>query len=447
MTRWHLGIVLLLLPVCWAAAGKPTPAERGREALLGRAFAPPVASAAGYDSLWKRWGLPAKPGDYAEAVGRRYGLHRAPYDNHGLPMGLRETRGLLGGQAVTVDCMLCHGGAIAGRSYVGLPNGSVDVQSLFDDLAAADGLPNPAPYHFSNVRGTFEAVATAEYLLAFRDADLNVRLPTALGPLHDQVCEDTPAWWLLKKKKTMYHGGTIDAHSMRSLMTFMLSPLTSGDFIKKQEPTFHDIKAYLLTLEPPKYPFPIDRLRAERGRRVFERTCSRCHGTYGEHWTYPNKVIDVDVVGTDPALADTATEEGMTRYRATWFGQERRPDGELYPLPCRRGYQAPPLDGVWATAPYFHNGSVPTLYNVLNSKSRPRIYTRSYRTEEEAYDKVRIGWKVTVLEHAPDAKASGYERRKVYDTTQPGRHNTGHLFGDRLSEEERMEVIEYLKTL
>src|SRR5262249_37649977 len=155
-------------------------------------------------------------------------------DNHGLPMGLREQRGLLGGKAVGADCLLCHGGSIAGRSYVGLGNASLDLHGLFQDLGAADGVPVALPYRFSNTRGTIEAVATLEFLLAFRDADLSVRPPEFLGPIHDRVCEDTPAWWLLKKKRTMYHGGSIDAHALRSLMTFMLSPLTSGTFIKKQ---------------------------------------------------------------------------------------------------------------------------------------------------------------------------------------------------------------------
>ena len=108
---------------------------------------------------------------------------------------------------------------------------------------------------------------------------------------------------------------------------------------------------------------------------------------------------------------------------------------------------APPLDGIWATAPYLHNGSVPTLYEVLNSKSRPKLFTRSFKTDEADYDKVKIGWKVTVLEKPTDPKLPAIERRKVYDTTQPGRSNVGHTYGDELSEEERGAVVEYLKTL
>src|SRR5262249_18337070 len=105
------------------------------------------------------------------------------------------------------------------------------------------------------------------------------------------------------------------------------------------------------------------------------------------------------------------------------------------------------LDGIWATAPYFHNGSVPTLYHVLNSRARPRIYTRSFQTGVEDYDAVKAGWKITVLEKGPEASLPPIERRKVYDTTQPGRSNGGHTFGDAFTDEERSAVIEYLKTL
>src|SRR5262249_48323595 len=107
----------------------------------------------------------------------------------------------------------------------------------------------------------------------------------------------------------------------------------------------------------------------------------------------------------------------------------------------------PPLDGVWATAPYFHNGSVPTIYHVLNSRARPRVYTRSYRTGTEDYDPIKLGWKFSVLDTPADPKKPGFELRKIYDTTQPGRGNSGHLFGDKFSDDERTAVIEYLKTL
>ena len=68
-------------------------------------------------------------------------------------------------------------------------------------------------------------------------------------------------------------------------------------------------------------------------------------------------------------------------------------------------------------------------------------------TDETAYDKLRVGWKVTELREPPARNEPPIEQRKVYDTSKPGRANTGHLYGDDLSDEEREQVIEYLKTL
>src|SRR5437667_158785 len=73
-------------------------------------------------------------------------------------------------------------------------------------------------------------VSAVLFLMQFRDADLNVQKAIRLN-LPGPVCEDVPAWWLLKKKTTMYHTGVTDARSVRSLMPFMLSPLNGGAYI------------------------------------------------------------------------------------------------------------------------------------------------------------------------------------------------------------------------
>jgi hypothetical protein len=245
----------------------------------------------------------------------------------------------------------------------------------------------------------------------------------------------------------MYHIAEADTRSVRTMMPFLLNPLRGAAALKALEPVFADIRAYLLTVQPPAYPFPIDRPRAERGRTIFERTCSRCHGTYGPDGHYPNKVVPLDEIGTDPTLARGFAPEPVAHYLESWFARERGPDGEPYHGLHGEGYQAPPLDGLWATAPYFHNGSTPTVYHVLNSRSRPRVFTRSFRGDIEDYDPGRLGWKISVLDGPPDPALPAIERRKVYDTAQPGRGNGGHTFGDHLTEDQRMAVIEYLKTL
>jgi hypothetical protein len=431
-----------------APSPAPTATERGYKALTETAFIPGFWSKRTIPNAWKHWdGVKEKPADYDAAFLDRYGLHAAPYPNDGMPMGLRKA-GLILGQGIGADCMLCHGGSILGKSYIGLGNSTLDIQGLFEDMAQADGLPPKLPFTFSNVRGTNEADGFGVYLLGFRNPDLSPRDSWKNLGLRDDTCADVPAWWLMKKKRTIYYTGATDSRSVRTLMQFMMHPLTPARAFEKAEPAFRDIQQYLLNLEPPKYPFAIDKVKAAKGEMVFRDHCAKCHGTYGEKWTYPNKVIPLEEIGTDPKRhAGVSTDYGIA-YSESWFGKEK--DGWFVDGKSLRwtpGYQAPPLDGIWATAPYLHNGSVPTLYGMLNSKTRPKLFTRSFKTEGADYDKEKVGWKVTELTSPPSDKLPGFEKRKVYDTSKPGRSNAGHTYGDELSDEERWQVIEYLKQL
>jgi hypothetical protein len=449
MNRWLVGLAAVLAgltTVLAADAGHPaaSSADRGREAVRGRpALNPPVCSAETFDTLWKQWGLAEKPADYAAAVRDRYGLHAAPYDNGGLPMGCHEARGLFG-KGVGTDCLLCHAGTVAGRTVVGLGNSTLDLEGLLGDMLGASR--RAVSFRLSYARGTIDPVSPAAFLASLRDAELNLQPQVPLDYYRD-LCSEPPAWWLLKKKKTRDWTGAVDARTTRLDMVTILSPFNSAAFVKKQEPVFADIHAFVMIVEPPKYPFAIDARRAERGGAVFADHCARCHGTYGERWTYPNKVIPVDKVGTDPRLAESFSDRNVRHFNESWLAREAGPDGQPFLVLDTKGYQAPPLDGVWATAPYFHNGSAPTVYHVLNSAARPKVFTRSYRTGADEYDPVRLGWKVTVLDAPPAAGVPEFERRKVYDTTLPGRGNGGHTFGDDLTDDDRLAVIEYLKTL
>src|SRR4051794_29725564 len=73
-----------------SADPSPASAERGRAALLGRCFSAPLVARSAYETLWKQWGLKARPDDFDQRVRDRYGLHEPPYPNDGLPMGLRR---------------------------------------------------------------------------------------------------------------------------------------------------------------------------------------------------------------------------------------------------------------------------------------------------------------------------------------------------------------------
>jgi hypothetical protein len=443
MSRWIFLCVGLVLTSAEARADDAEVIARGKKALETRAFNPAPWTVEAYENAWKHWQpKPEKaPANYDQAFRAHYGLHPAPFENGRYPMGLRKGPD---GKGLAIDCMICHGGSLLGESYVGLGNASLDLQALFEDMNAASGRPDKLPYAASNVRGTNEAFGMTEFLVAFRNPDLSPREKRLPGKVSDDVCEDVPAWWHLKRKTTMYHTGSTDARSVRSLMQFMLAPENPRAAFEKEEAVFRDIQAYLLSLEPPNYPFTIDKDLASQGQKLFGQHCVECHGTYGPNGKYKNKIVPQKRVGTDATRLSGLSSDYFEFYNQSWFAEEKP---ERFKATKPEGYQAPPLGGIWATAPYFHNGSAPTVFHVLNSKARPKFFTRTYRTEKEDYDPVKLGWKITELKGPADPKLPAIEQRKVYDTTQPGRGNGGHTFGDDFDEGQRRAIIEYLKTL
>src|SRR5262245_16560423 len=344
MRGWLLAAVMASLAT-GASAAEKTAAQRGREALVGKSYGPPMFMSGSYQNLWKAWGLKEKPADFDRRLRQRYGMHEPDYENDGLPMGFRTAKSLLG-KGVGNDCMMCHASSLFGKTVMGLGNSSLDLQAVFDDAARMQGMKSFTPYPVSNVRGTSEAGASAVYLFQYRNPDLSLRAQPSKMVYSSDTCDDVPAWWNLKKKKTMYHSGSHSSLAVRSLMIFMISPLNSADFIKRSEADFKDIAQYLLSIEQPKYSFPIDRQKAETGKKVFEATSARCHGTYGDHPTYPNKIVDLDTIGTDRRLIEGFDGTGTKVYNESWFAMELGPDGKPLHAVETGGYQAPPLDGV-----------------------------------------------------------------------------------------------------
>lgn len=453
--RWRaraIAIAVALLAssgpaIAWEPGPSPAPmspaAERGRIALTQTSLLPPAWSPDAFAKAGSAWPSvpPTDPAEYAAAFNARYGLHPAPYPNDGLPMGLRRAESSKSGRkGIMIDCMACHGGSIGGTSYVGLGNTQLDLSALLVELNKADGKRPPIfTFTLNTVRGSVNAGQVSAALLQLRNRDLSFRtFPLPLGA--DLPEMDVPAWWLLKKKRTMYIDGRTDARSVRTNMQFTLGDLTL-DELKKLEPTFRDIREYFLSLEPPKYPFPIDSAKAEAGRAVFEKACSKCHGTYGPDGSYPNVVVGLDRIGTDPVRARGLSKGLVAHYNGTWLGEEHPADED----PEVVGYQAPPLDGIWATAPYLHNGSVPTVRALLKSDERPGRFRRPSSTGFEHYDRDRLGWKAEAVEESPPLHDPA--SKWIYDTSRRGLGNGGHTFGDSLSEADRMTIIEYLKTL
>jgi hypothetical protein len=96
-----------------------------------------------------------------------------------------------------------------------------------------------------------------------------------------------------------------------------------------------------------------------------------------------------------------------------------------------------PLDGVWLRAPFLHNGSVPTLRDLLEvPENRPKEFYRGY----DVYDPVKVGFVSNVTEE------NGHKYFR-YDTSTPGNSNAGHLYGTSLTAEEKDALVEYIKKL
>ena len=102
----------------------------------------------------------------------------------------------------------------------------------------------------------------------------------------------------------------------------------------------------------------------------------------------------------------------------------------------------PPLDGIWMTSPYLHNDSVPSLATLLDSTIRPTFWQRA-SLDSNDYDEVEVGWRYQVETRGREAGAGP----EIYDTTRMGYLNEGHTYADHLTSEQRLDLIEYLKTL
>ena len=401
----------------------------------------------------------------------RKGFHDSPFDldrtgdADGIPYNFNVVASGSGDDTtarvklVTPNCLTCHAEMLHGQLVIGLGNNSADhtaysqrqfkAASIAIQVGYGKRSPEWAGYYplsrsheaigrliLTQVRGVNPADKIFAALAAHRRTeDLSWLEEKQFDVPTEVVPTDVPAWWLMKKKNALYYNGLGRGDFARlSSASGMLTMRDSAE-AQRMDAHFPDVMAWIRTLKPPKYPYPIDPNLAAAGRKIFETTCYKCHGTYGDSVSYPNLLVSLEKVGTDPLLSTTYQKfpEYHNWYNSSWYGQGPY-RGILQP---NDGYVAPPLDGVWATAPYLHNASVPTLDDVLNSPQRPVYWKRKFDNAD--YDPQKGGWRYTVKSAKTD--------NETYDTTLPGYGNGGHRFGDRLTTEERRAVVEYLKTL
>ncbi len=451
--RYPLFLLLIVAGAIAAFAEQPAAVRRGYELLTHKPYLPPDFDEETFDNVWRQWpeslrseAERATPEVRRHMAFERYGLTPRPDDP------TKPLQYVVDQQGWTMNCFACHGGLIPDgrggtRVWPGAPNSRFALQTLTEEtrlvkaelhktLSRMDVGGVFVPLGATN--GTTNAVMFGVVLMGFRDANLvfHSDRPVARLTNHDM---DAPPWWHFGRKRMLYIDGFAEK-GHRGLMQFMLVKANGPEKFRHWEAEFRDVFAYLSSIEPPKYPYPIDEPLAERGRLSFNRVCADCHGTYGSGGGYPERLVPIEEVATDRVRLDALTPAHREAYGESWFAEF----GKKANLSDPGGYVAPPLDGIWASSPYFHNGSVPTLWHVLHPKTRPAVWRRS----GDAFDTQRVGWEVETLDRLPsDVVFTGWRKRQYFETYRFGKSAAGHEFPDALSEEEKRAVLEYLKTL
>lgn len=240
---------------------------------------------------------------------------------------------------------------------------------------------------------------------------------------------DMPSIWNLQKyKKGMalnWDGATTAARSVIIDSALGLVVRPQRGFMDQMD----WLEAYLKALPSPRYPFAMDKQLAAAGEAVFEKNCAACHSSNRTGTSIP-----LDEIGTDRSRLDSWSKAAAIQANKTVKSLDVDREGMVEAT--LTGYIAVHLDGVWLRAPYLHNGSVPTLRDLLEPPAkRPKVFYRGY----DVYDQANVGF----ITQGKEAERVGSR----IDVSQRGNGNQGHVYGTGLPPAEKNALIEYLKTL
>jgi mono/diheme cytochrome c family protein len=383
-------------------------------------------------------------------------------DNATLPYYWSAATSQEGVRVVSANCLLCHAGRINGELIVGLGAHDRDFtgdQAALVELAGGlisdptekqewmrfrDRMKAIGPFQRTSTVGVNPADSFTAALMAHRDPETMAWSNEPLLPLPPEVVVpvDVPPWWRMSKKNAMFYNASGRGDHARIMMAASLLCTESNAEADVIDKAFVDVRAWIeSSVTVPVWPYAIDMNLATAGKGVYAEHCETCHGTNGKDGVYPNQLVPLAEVGTDAVLVEGESE--FAGRFVEWFAQSFW--GKTSRMEPSIGYIAPPLDGVWATAPFLHNGSIPTLEALLDSTKRPTYWTRTFLSTD--YDEAAAGWKFTVVDHGQAAEPNASMKVRIYDTSLVGYGNGGHTFGDQLTEDDRHALLEYLKTL
>ncbi|MEW6775609.1 MAG: hypothetical protein AB1405_04915 [Bdellovibrionota bacterium] len=379
---------------------------------------------------------------------------------------LRDYNGKWTGR-IGVTCHACHSGVAGNTLTHGGGSSLADLNLFLRDMLPLGYLASIVSLaNLNHTRGTNNA---SDINLAFLFPDeefLSVGEILGLITSGSTASMDTPAWWNMGHRPVKFVDGVFPIDAPRVDMVFYTpffglfggigGPVSEAgqDWMRENGPP---LNTWIETLKAPAYPLPINTALAEQGAQLFHTldmwapsrnnpvprpqgngSCASCHGAYSPRYVndpaflatpalegVASYIVPQRIIGTDPVRWQTNNEAVQTAGAKNFFGypptegtendcgpqnQERlRGDREL-------GYLAPPLYGVWASAPYFHNGSVPNVWEVLKPSDRKPIWRRkskpalSYQLGQigpvimgfdtdigRAYDPAKLGWKYDAI--------------------------------------------------
>jgi RoxA-like, cytochrome c-like len=414
------------------------------------------------------------PGGYASL-----GLLYEP--GHDLPIGVSR-RWRLGFDQVGLNCSVCHTGTVresaASKAQIvlGMPSHQLDLEGFFrfvlacslDERLTGDNLLGK----IEEAGGDLNALDRFLYrnVLINQVKLTTLKLQQRIGPLlapdvttwgrgrvdtfngyksiqfnwhldqlpHDELigASDFPSLWNQKPRQGMWlhwdgNNNSVDERNLSASLGAGVTPMTIDHAALQR------VRDWAWTLPPPKYPFAIDQALAGKGEPIYRQYCADCHAdhTFRQGQVVGTKVgtaTPIAAVGTDPFRLNSYTYTFATNQYGLYPDSPYR----FHHFRKTNGYANQPLDGIWARAPYLHNGSVPTMRDLLEPpQNRPVRFYRGY----DVYDQKRLGFVSSV---AADAK----QRYFLYDTSLPGNGNQGHLYGTQLPPQEKDAIIEYMKT-
>jgi len=247
---------------------------------------------------------------------------------------------------------------------------------------------------------------------------------------------DFPSLWNQKPREGMHlhwdgDNDSVDERNLSAALGAGVTPVTvDHDNMKR-------VRDWIWTLPPPKYPYPIDQTLASRGAPLYEQHCVECHADARfrdgvKAGTRVGLVEPIDTIGTDRHRLDSYTFVFASNQVALYPASEYR----FTHFRKTNGYANHPLDGIWLRGPYLHNGSVPTLRDLLDAPDqRPKTFFRG----NDVFDRVKVGF----VSDVPEAEGQVFTR---YDTLVPGNSNSGHVYATTLSADDKQAIVEYLKT-